>query len=126
MPDDPIQHGLRLDPIDPEAPPISLKPDHPATIGRSLQCDVTLAAEAISRRHLELVPRGGRWLVSDLGSRHGTYLNGLRLAPNESTVLGNGDRVQIGPYTYTCLLYTSYPSDALLFVDLVGPLFILI
>jgi len=50
------------------------------TVGKSNDCDITLTADAaVSRVHLTLEHVGGSWLVSDLGSRNGTSVNGARL-----------------------------------------------
>src|SRR4051794_18435407 len=50
-----------------------------ATIGRSRECDVVLQDVNVSRRHAEVRPRGGAWVVSDLGSTNGVVLNGRRI-----------------------------------------------
>lgn len=47
----------------------------------------------VSRRHAVVGAAQGQWLVRDLGSTNGTYLNGERLAEDESRAIGNGDRV---------------------------------
>ena len=47
----------------------------------------------VSRRHAVVGAVQGRWLVRDLGSTNGTWLNGERLAEGESRAIGNGDRV---------------------------------
>ncbi|MGI1678287.1 MAG: FHA domain-containing protein [Cellvibrionaceae bacterium] len=48
-------------------------------IGRSNECDITLAAAHLSRRHVELRLQDGVLFVKDLGSANGTYLNGTRI-----------------------------------------------
>lgn len=48
-------------------------------VGRSNECDITLAAAHLSRRHAELVVREGLMYVKDLGSSNGTYVNGQRV-----------------------------------------------
>ena len=40
------------------------------------------------------------WFITDLGSKHGTYLNGHRLGPSEQTPLAPGDIVRLGPWTF--------------------------
>lgn len=65
-----------------------------ATIGRSRQCDVMLDDPNISRTHAEIRPRGGSWVVTDLGSTNGSRLNGRRL--NGSEVLKPGDEIELG------------------------------
>ena len=65
-----------------------------ATIGRSRQCDVMLDDPNISRTHAEVRPRGGSWVVTDLGSTNGSRLNGRRLDTSE--VLKPGDELELG------------------------------
>ena len=49
----------------------------------------------ISGRHGELRCEQGQWQIRDLGSRNGTIINGVKLAPNLWTVLHLGDQVKI-------------------------------
>ncbi|MDQ6775451.1 MAG: FHA domain-containing protein [Actinomycetota bacterium] len=65
-----------------------------ATIGRSRQCDVMLDDPDLSRAHAEIRPRGGSWVVTDLGSTNGSRLNGRRLEATE--VLKPGDELEFG------------------------------
>jgi hypothetical protein len=65
-----------------------------ATIGRSRQCDVMLDDPNLSRAHAEVRPRGGSWVVTDLGSTNGSRLNGRRLDATE--VLKPGDELEFG------------------------------
>jgi hypothetical protein len=67
-----------------------------ATLGRSRQCDVVLGDTNISRQHAEIRPRGGSWVLSDLGSTNGTTLNGRPV--NGPEVLKAGDRVALGGF----------------------------
>ncbi len=65
-----------------------------ATVGRSRQCDVVLDDPNVSRQHAEIRPRGGSWVLSDLGSTNGSTLNGRRIDHPE--VLKPGDEIKIG------------------------------
>jgi hypothetical protein len=65
-----------------------------ATLGRSRQCDVMLDDPNISRTHAEVRPRGGSWVITDLGSTNGSRLNGSRLKGPE--VLKPGDEIELG------------------------------
>jgi hypothetical protein len=65
-----------------------------ATIGRSRHSDVMLDDPNLSRAHAEVRPRGGSWVVTDLGSTNGTRLNGRRLVGTE--VLKPGDELEFG------------------------------
>jgi len=64
------------------------------TIGRDAECEVVVPIDGISRRHCELVRRGGVRL-RDLGSTNGTWLNGRELEPDEEALLRTGDRVEL-------------------------------
>ncbi len=48
-------------------------------VGRSNECDITLAAAHLSRRHAQLQVKNGLLYVKDLGSSNGTYVNGERV-----------------------------------------------
>ena len=69
-------------------------------IGRSPDCHIFLDDVTVSRRHAELVRAGDRFLIRDLGSLNGTFVNRHRI---EETVLENDDEVQIGKYRMTFL-----------------------
>jgi hypothetical protein len=64
------------------------------TIGRSRQCDVVLTDPNVSREHAEIRPRGGSWVVADLGSTNGVSLNGRRIEGPE--VIKPGDEIELG------------------------------
>jgi hypothetical protein len=64
------------------------------TLGRSRQCDVMLDDPNVSRTHAEVRPRGGSWVLTDLGSTNGSRLNGSRLKGSE--VLKPGDEIELG------------------------------
>jgi pSer/pThr/pTyr-binding forkhead associated (FHA) protein len=48
----------------------------------------------VSRRHAEIRPRGGSWVLTDLGSTNGSRLNGRKLDGSE--VLKPGDEIELG------------------------------
>lgn len=50
----------------------------------------------ISRRHCKIHQRGTTYLIEDVGSANGTYLNGQRLTPYLPHVLKHGDELQLG------------------------------
>ena len=49
--------------------------DIPITIGRAEDSTLVITDDFASARHARLVPRDGQWLVEDLGSTNGTYLD---------------------------------------------------
>jgi hypothetical protein len=52
-------------------------------IGRSSACDLVLDDPTVSRRHVQLFFREGRWILLDLASRNGTYINDRRVRRSE-------------------------------------------
>jgi len=70
-------------------------------IGRSPECDVFLDDVTVSRRHAEIVNDAGTYVIRDLGSLNGTFVNRHRI---ESSSLADDDEVQIGKYRMTFLL----------------------
>lgn len=49
------------------------------TIGRHPACDVALNDPSVSRHHAQLRFRDGSWMLQDLDSRNGTWVNGVRV-----------------------------------------------
>jgi FHA domain-containing protein len=75
---------------------------HGAVIGRSRECDVVIEDENASRRHAEVRPSGGSWIVRDLGSTNGVKVNGRRVdRGGAGQSLKPGDRIELGLTTLT-------------------------
>jgi predicted component of type VI protein secretion system len=70
-----------------------------ATLGRSRQCDIVLDDQNVSRQHAEIRPRGGSWVLNDLGSTNGSCVNGRRIDGPE--VLKPGDEIELGTSVIT-------------------------
>jgi len=65
-------------------------------IGRDARiCGVTLQNPSVSRKHLRLRVSNGRFLVEDLNSLDGTYLDGARLKPFEPHPIASGQTLSI-------------------------------
>lgn len=67
-------------------------------IGRSPECEVRIPAATVSRRHAEvrrLEDEGGIWVIRDLDSTHGTFIDGERLDGDGEVEVGTV--VKIGP-----------------------------
>jgi pSer/pThr/pTyr-binding forkhead associated (FHA) protein len=65
------------------------------TAGRRPESDIFLDDVTVSRKHAEFIRRDGQFLVRDVGSLNGTYVDRDRI---EEAVLKDGDEVQIGKY----------------------------
>ena len=67
--------------------------DRPVRIGRSLDCDLVLGHESVSREHAEVSRAEGGWVVADLGSKNGLKVNTFRATRQ---LLRDGDCIDIG------------------------------
>jgi diguanylate cyclase (GGDEF)-like protein len=83
------------------AVPIPLEREE-VTLGRSLGADVRVNDSKASRKHAKIEVRGvpespsAEYVVTDLNSRNGTFLNGGRIIQPE--VLRHGDKISIGEH----------------------------
>lgn len=86
----------------PPLAPLAIASGKPVVIGRQASsADVVLAGDlSVSRNHAMVCFRGGTWLICDVGSKHGTYLNGVRIPPHELSPIRDGDFIRIGPWTF--------------------------
>ena len=66
------------------------------TLGRSPDCDVFLDDITVSRNHAEVRETAAGFVLSDLGSTNGTYVNRRLIDGNE--ILAEGDEVQVGKF----------------------------
>ncbi|MEB3371500.1 FHA domain-containing protein [Saccharopolyspora rhizosphaerae] len=73
--------------------------------GRHPDSDIFLDDVTVSRRHAEFRREGNDFVVVDVGSLNGTYVN---REPVDTSVLANGDEVQIGKFR---LVFLTGPID---------------
>ncbi|HEX7668838.1 MAG TPA: FHA domain-containing protein, partial [Polyangiaceae bacterium] len=66
------------------------------SIGRVQGNDLMLPKGNVSKRHARLVFRDGRFIVTDMNSTNGTYVNRRRI--NQATIVRQGDRIYIGDF----------------------------
>ena len=62
--------------------------EHPITIGRAEDSTLVITDDYASARHARLVPRDGQWLLEDLGSTNGTYLDRNKVSVPTPVPLG--------------------------------------
>lgn len=65
------------------------------SVGRVPDNDIQLDDFTVSRQHAVFVKQGAAWLVRDLGSLNGTYVNNERV---DEAVVEHGDALQIGRF----------------------------
>jgi pSer/pThr/pTyr-binding forkhead associated (FHA) protein len=76
------------------------------TAGRHPDSDIFLDDVTVSRRHAKFTRTDDGFIVADVGSLNGTYLNRERI---EQAPVRNGDEVQVGKFRL--LFFTSLPGD---------------
>ncbi len=67
-------------------------------LGRDKENAIVVADQKVSRRHASLVPIEETYIVTDLGSANGTFLNGVQIA--QPTRLKHLDRLTVGDTTF--------------------------
>jgi hypothetical protein len=77
-------------------------------IGRDAASGVPISDAEVSRKHARLNFQGGKYVIEDLGSTNGTFVNGQRLSG--PSVLKSGDVVSLGEQIV--LMYEGLSSDA--------------
>lgn len=68
--------------------------DRTIVIGRGGTADIALSDSSVSRRHAIVELENGEWMVRDLSSANGTFVNDRRVA--QKTALANGDVLRLG------------------------------
>ncbi|GIW72652.1 MAG: hypothetical protein KatS3mg102_2194 [Planctomycetota bacterium] len=91
--------------------PYELERGELVRIGRSRNNEICLPSGHVSRLHAELVYEDGGWVVGDLGSKNGTYVNGERVFRHP---LRHGDRIRIGHFELQYLELTREQTRELL------------
>jgi adenylate cyclase len=76
-------------------------------VGRHEKCDLRLVDSMVSRNHCLILKEGRRFVVKDLQSRNGTWVNGRRIKNRRS--VRTGDVIQVGPFR---LLFQPEPELA--------------
>jgi pSer/pThr/pTyr-binding forkhead associated (FHA) protein len=67
-------------------------------IGRSEECHLRANSDAISRRHCAITVEDDNVKIRDLGSRNGTYVNGVRIDGEHRIQMG--DQLRVGPLEF--------------------------
>ncbi|HEX4136386.1 MAG TPA: FHA domain-containing protein [Bryobacteraceae bacterium] len=65
-------------------------------VGSAGDCDIVVNDSAVSGRHCRLSFQADTFVLEDLGSTNGTFINGHRLAPNQPFVASPQDEVTLG------------------------------
>ncbi len=74
----------------------------PFTVGRKVDKDLVIADPRVSRDHAQILQEGSDFFLEDLGSKHGTFVNGERIQRQK---LERGDRLEFGARDSAYILF---------------------
>jgi phosphoserine phosphatase RsbU/P len=74
----------------------------PFTVGRKVDKDLVIADPRVSRDHAQIMQQGQEFFIEDLGSKHGTFVNGERIQRQK---LERGDRLEFGARDSAYILF---------------------
>jgi diguanylate cyclase (GGDEF)-like protein len=78
-----------------------LMTDKPLILGRGEECEVRIQDHSVSRRHARIEPQPEGFMVLDLNSTNGTFINDEQLV--EAKLLNDGDYLRVGNCIYRFL-----------------------
>jgi len=78
----------------------------PVVIGRAAGCEITVASEEVSRRHVRIKPVGDGLSVEDLDSSNGTWINDSRV---QQGFLAPGDELRLDTVRFVLITPDSEP-----------------
>jgi hypothetical protein len=81
--------------------PIQIPNKGKITIGRTTDNDIVLPEARVSRKHASIEFKKPSYVLSDLGSSNGTFLNNMKLCPPQTVALQNWDKIRIASAVYT-------------------------
>jgi two-component system, cell cycle response regulator len=81
-------------------------------LGRGSDCDIQVDRDSVSRRHAKVYKKGDAWLIQDLGSTNGSYVNDNQI---DDAPIRDGDLLKIGAAIFKFLtganVETSYHEE---------------
>src|SRR3954469_23630066 len=81
-------------------------------IGRHATCDIRVDNPLVSTEHASLRWMGDHWVLKDLGSRNGTFVEGERLGAGQGAALAAGTAFAIGSRAIAFTLVDAAPPIA--------------
>lgn len=95
--------GAHLEALDGDLDPPTHALEPLTFVGRTPENQIRIYKPAVSRRHAQITETDAGWLLRDLSSENGTYVNGQRVAER---LLADGDRIQFGTSRFVLRLTT--------------------
>lgn len=75
-------------------------------VGRSRLCQIRPKNKWVSRTHCAIIHKRGEVLLQDMGSKHGTYLNKVKIDEGVAVAVADGDLIQLGTTRFRFKLTT--------------------
>lgn len=82
-------------------------------VGRSPTCTLRLHGRRVSSLHARVIWSGAAWLLRDLGSTNGTFIDGMRLPPGIDRPLQPGNQVAFGNPVAVWVVGDTDPPNAM-------------
>ncbi len=79
-------------------------------VGKREDCQIVLAKPNVSRQHCEILFRGGKHILRDMGSSNGTLVNGTKI--EGPVYLVDGTEIEVGDYVLTYMDGSEPPAPA--------------
>ena len=76
--------------------PVQLITDEEAVVGRDRECSLVIEVPSVSRRHARVFHEARGWLIEDLGSTHGTFVEGIRVEPGDAVLIRHDSVLRFG------------------------------
>ncbi len=110
MTSDPLSNPLRLVALaGPMAGEVLPATGAEVTLGRDPASGICVADRSLSRTHCVLAFEGGGWVIRDLGSANGTFVNGIQI---QQQALRDGDQIRAGESVFLLSLRPHPPASA--------------
>ena len=84
-------------------------------IGRAPENEIHVNDKSVSRKHVKIVKRGEKYYVTDLSSKNGTFIDGMRVASGKEYEIREGMPIAVGK-TFVSI-GKAYPNDVLTVLD---------
>jgi two-component system, NtrC family, sensor kinase len=84
-------------------------------VGRAPDNEIHIKDKSVSRKHLKIVKRGEKYYVTDLGSKNGTFIDGMRITGGKEYEVREGMPIAVGKAFLS--IGKAYPDDVLAVLD---------
>jgi two-component system, NtrC family, sensor kinase len=84
-------------------------------VGRAPDNEIHIKDKSVSRKHLKIVKREEKYYVTDLGSKNGTFIDGMRVTGGKEYEIREGMPIAVGKTFLS--IGKAYPDDVLAVLD---------